>query len=91
MAFDTEGATFEDMSEHPPPGILAHALRLPAQERLALAAELLDSVEGHDDAEWDEAWLAELDRRAQEVTRDPSSLEDWAVVRQRLLSELRTR
>jgi putative addiction module component (TIGR02574 family) len=79
------------MSEHPPPGILADALRLPAQERLALAAELIDSVEGTDDPEWGQAWLAELDRRAQEVSRDPSKLEDWALVRARILSELQSR
>lgn len=79
------------MSEHPPPGLLADALRLPAQDRLALAAELINSVEGNDDPDWDQAWLAELDRRAQEVAKDPSKLEDWAGVRARILGELQSR
>lgn len=79
------------MSQHPPPGIREHALKLPAQDRLALAAELLDSVEGAVDAEWDAAWLAELDRRAQDATSDPAKLEDWAVVRDRILRDLRAK
>jgi putative addiction module component (TIGR02574 family) len=79
------------MSEHPRPGILEEALRLPADERLALATELLNSVEGSGDSEWDAAWLAELDRRAQETANDPTSLEDWATVRSRLLGELRSK
>ena len=82
--------SFLSMSEHPPPALLADALRLPAQDRLALAAELIDSVEGTDDPEWDQAWLAELDRRAQEVAKDPSKLEHWAVVCARILSELQS-
>ena len=79
------------MSSHPPPEILADALRLPAEERLALASELLDSVEGATDAEWDAAWLAELDRRAHDAVRDPTSVEDWATVRDRILNELRSK
>jgi putative addiction module component (TIGR02574 family) len=76
------------MSSHPPRGLLADALRLPAQDRLALASELLDSVEGTNDTEWDAAWLAELDRRAES---DPSKSEDWATVRARILNELRSK
>ena len=45
------------------------ALALPEQDRLALAAELIDSVEGPEDAEWSEAWSAELDRRVAEAER----------------------
>ena len=78
------------MSLHPPAELLADALQLPAEDRLALASELLDSVEGAADAEWDAAWLAELDRRAQ-AGGDPKQLEDWATVRERLLNELRSK
>ena len=78
------------MSQHPPAGLLADALRLPVEDRLALASELLDSVEGAADTEWDAAWLAELDRRAQTVG-DPKKLEDWATVRERILAELRSK
>jgi putative addiction module component (TIGR02574 family) len=79
------------MSQHPPPSIREHALKLPAQDRLALAAELLDSVEGADDPDWDAAWLVELDRRAQDAASDPAKLEDWAVVRDRILRDLRSK
>jgi putative addiction module component (TIGR02574 family) len=79
------------MSQPPPARVLADALRLPAQDRLALAAELLDSVENADDPEWNAAWLAELDRRAQSTVADPSKLEDWTSIRDRLLSELRSK
>lgn len=76
------------MSSHPPRGLLADALQLPAQDRLALASELIDSVEGTNDAEWDAAWLAELDRRSQD---DSSKSEDWATVRARILTDLRSK
>jgi putative addiction module component (TIGR02574 family) len=75
------------MSQHPPAGLLADALRLPAEDRLALASELLDSVEGAADPEWDDAWLAELDRR--NAASKAESLEDWATVRARVLSGIR--
>lgn len=76
------------MSSHPPRGLLADALQLPAQDRLALASELIDSVEGTNDTEWDAPWLAELDRRSQD---DPSKSEDWATVRARILDDLRSK
>jgi putative addiction module component (TIGR02574 family) len=78
------------MSDRPRPRIVEEALRLPADERLALATELLNSVEGADE-DWDAAWLTELDGRAEEATKDPSSLEDWATVKARLLDELRSK
>jgi hypothetical protein len=79
------------MSEHPRPGIREHALSLPARDRLALATELLDSVERADDAEWDAAWLAELAHRAQDAASNPNELEDWSVVRDRILRDLRSK
>jgi putative addiction module component (TIGR02574 family) len=79
------------MSQHPPARVLADALRLPAQDRLALAAELIDSVEEPNDPEWDAAWLSELDQRAQAADANPSELEDWTSVRDRLLNDLRAK
>lgn len=69
--------------------LLSEALQLPASERLNLAAELLDSVEGKADPSWDAAWLAELDRRMEEADRDPSSLKEWSAVKRTLLEKLR--
>jgi putative addiction module component (TIGR02574 family) len=78
------------MSNRQPSGILADALSLPARDRLALAAELINSVEGESDDQWDAAWLAELDRRERESSNDPASLEDWESVRAQILRELRS-
>jgi hypothetical protein len=63
----------------------------PGTSGSALATELLDSVEGADDDGWDRAWLAELDRRAEEATKDPNSLEEWATVNARLLGKFRAK
>ena len=71
--------------------VLAEALELPPEDRLAIAGDLLDSVEGQENAEWDAAWLAEIDRRAAEAERGGVELEDWDVVRARLRDELRAR
>jgi hypothetical protein len=35
--------------------------------------------------------LAELDRRAQEITADSATLEDWSSIRERLQRELRSK
>ncbi len=68
--------------------LYAQALKLSASERLNLATELLDSVEGDDNPAWDTAWLAELDRRMDEAERDPSSLRPWATVKRTILNDL---
>jgi putative addiction module component (TIGR02574 family) len=71
--------------------LLAEALNLTAAERLSLATELLDSVEGVEDPAWEAAWLAELDRRTDAADRDPDSLSDWADVKRAALDEIRRR
>ncbi|MFC1707744.1 addiction module protein [Planctomycetota bacterium] len=69
--------------------LLAQALGLPVGDRLAIANELIDSVEDREDADWDAAWLAELDRRAAQLERGEVELEDWEVVKARIREELR--
>lgn len=64
--------------------LLANALALPPRERARLAHELLVSLEADDDAEASEAWLAEINRRAREVTDGTAALEEWSAVRERL-------
>ena len=49
--------------------LLERAMALPVPARLALADELLDSVEGPADAEWTKAWVEELHRRVGELDR----------------------
>ena len=65
--------------------LVAEALQLPEEERLALATELIDSVEGLPDPDWEAAWLKELDaREAQGV----AAARPWAEVRSRILKRL---
>ncbi len=61
------------------------ALDLPEEERLALATELIDSVEGATDPDWERAWLEELARRR---TRGADSATPWNEVRARILRKL---
>jgi putative addiction module component (TIGR02574 family) len=68
--------------------LLSAALQLPDDERLSLATELIASVDGPADADWDEAWLAELDRRAEASRMRGESGADWAAVRASLLARI---
>lgn len=54
--------------------ITAQALGLPEEERLALASELIDSVESPADPEGEAAWLEELTRRRERGTEDAKPL-----------------
>jgi putative addiction module component (TIGR02574 family) len=71
--------------------IIDEALALPEQDRLAVAAELIDSVEGHEDPEWVAAWSEELDRRAAEADRTGDHGRPWDQVRSELLGRLSRR
>lgn len=65
--------------------IRAAALGLTNEEKLELATELLDSVEGQPDAEWERAWVEEIERRVSAArSGTPGAL--WEEVRARLLS-----
>lgn len=70
--------------------LLADALELNAGERLRLATELLNSVEG-DDANWSEAWSKELDRRAAEVDNGEVELLDAKQVVANIRASLKRR
>ena len=50
--------------------VLAEALKLPVDERATMAEKLLESVDAEgqvDDADADQAWAEELERRAREL------------------------
>ena len=64
--------------------LLGDALGLPADERSALAAALLDSLEGSDDPTISEAWRRELVRRRDELRAGALKSQPWAEVRNRL-------
>jgi hypothetical protein len=66
------------------PDLFAAALALPEKERAELASELLASMDGPADPEWDAAWFAELERRRQS---SPAG-SDWSDIRARIVDRL---
>ena len=68
--------------------LLEAASALPEDERLALASELIASVDGPADGDWESAWLAELDRRVEAAREKGEPAAEWSDVRARLLSRL---
>lgn len=66
--------------------VRAAALQLSEQERLELATELLESVEGTPDPEWERAWIEEIDRRVSAAREAGAPSLEWSDVRARLLA-----
>ena len=62
----------------------AEALALPEDERLALATELFESVDGAPDPEWERAWIAECDRRVAAAAERGTPAPEWTEVHARL-------
>jgi len=68
------------------PDVRAAALQLSEQERLELATELLESVEGAPDPEWERAWIQEIDRRIAAARAAGAQPLEWTDVRARLVA-----
>lgn len=64
--------------------VLADALRLDADSRAQLAAELLASLDGPTDADAEEAWQAEIERRVADLKAGKVKLEPWEDVKRRI-------
>jgi putative addiction module component (TIGR02574 family) len=71
--------------------ILTEALALTPDERMELAVELLASVDGPTDPDWEQAWQVELDRRAAAADAGGAPASEWSEVRARVLSKLASR
>jgi putative addiction module component (TIGR02574 family) len=71
--------------------LLAKAMQLPAGERLAIATELLDSVEGAEDPEWTAAWAAELDRRVKSLESGEAKTMPWEEVKAEMQAPFRSK
>jgi putative addiction module component (TIGR02574 family) len=71
--------------------LLAEALALTPEERMDLAAELVASVDGSGDADWERAWQDEIDRRAAAADIANAPPPEWAEVRARVLAKLASR
>jgi putative addiction module component (TIGR02574 family) len=68
--------------------VLADALRLQPDARAELAAELLASLDGPDDADAEAAWDAEIDRRVAAIEAGTIALEPWSDVKRRIERDL---
>jgi putative addiction module component (TIGR02574 family) len=65
--------------------LLLEALKLSTEDRAELATELLASLdEPHDRDDVEDAWAAEIERRARRVLAEESSGTPWEEVRERL-------
>lgn len=68
--------------------ILTSALALPEDQRLELAAALLDASEPPAPEPAGDAWLAELQRRSAEIDAGTAPLSTWREVKARVRSRI---
>jgi putative addiction module component (TIGR02574 family) len=66
--------------------VLDEVLALPADERVAIAVALLDSLENADTNAVSEAWRVEIKRRREELRTGNVRAIPWSEVKQRLRS-----
>jgi hypothetical protein len=71
--------------------IIEEALRLPLDERATVVAELIASTDGEPDADAEQAWATEIERRANRALWCESAGRDWSSVRTDLDARHRTK
>lgn len=76
-----------DMS-HAAEKLLREAMTLSEDQRLEVASQLIASVDGPPDSDWETAWLAELDRRSEAAVGRGEPADEWSEVRARILNRL---
>jgi len=64
--------------------LLAELLELPELARAEVAARILESLDGRPDADVDEAWAREIERRAAAIDNGEVVTSDWDVLRRRI-------
>ena len=64
--------------------LLVEALRLPEEERAALAGELLDSLDADVDPDAEAAWAAEIHARVNEIESGRAKTVPWSEARRRI-------
>lgn len=69
--------------------VLAEALQLSPEERADAAKRLIASLDEPADGDVEVAWLAEVERRMQDVDRGAAKVESREVVRTRIAARLR--
>jgi putative addiction module component (TIGR02574 family) len=68
--------------------ILEEALALPEAERLEIANDLLESVEGAGDPEWEAAWETEIEARLDRYRQGVDKAIPWSEVRAQIEKRL---
>lgn len=68
--------------------LLQDVLGLPEADRVLIATEVLASLDGPPDADWDAVWLAELETRCRAAQARGEHGAEWSDVRARILSVL---
>ncbi len=68
--------------------IAQEALKLPAEDRLALATELIESIDGVGEPEWERAWLEEQSARR---VHGSANARPWSEIRKEILARLADR
>lgn len=68
--------------------LLEEALTLPSHDRARVAAALIASLDEGEDADAEQAWAAEIEKRAHRVLDGQSKGVPWEDVRERLLARL---
>lgn len=68
--------------------VLADALRLDADARAELAAEILASLDGPADPDAEAAWAAEIQRRVAAIVSGTAQLEPWEEVKRRIEKDI---
>ena len=68
--------------------VLADALRLDPKARAEIAAELLASLDGPEDADAASAWDEEIQRRVDALEQGTAKLESWESIRRRIARDI---
>jgi putative addiction module component (TIGR02574 family) len=66
---------------HPIDAVFSAAMNLPVDERLRLIDELAASVPDDRPPSLSAEWIAEIDRRSEEIDRGETTLVPWEIVR----------
>ena len=69
--------------------LLKDAMRLTESQRAALAAALIESLDGTADPDAEAAWAAEIERRLREVESGAVKTIPWNEARQRIAADER--
>ena len=68
--------------------LLDEVLALSEDDRARLVTEVIASLDGPPDGDWEATWVSELDTRIAEAERTGDHGSDWKDVRAELLAEL---